>query len=447
MSSTYFSSLSGMLAASYGLQNTSNNVANMQTPGFKRSDVFYSSLGSGNGEEGLGSGVRASGKSINFSQGSYADTSKATDLAVVGQGFFVVKLQSGDYLYTRDGEFEFNKDGVLIDKHSNGQVQGYNSAGNLVPIYANGPKHTPGRASSQLFLMGKFLIHPKSDTQINEQTGSKRNKYQNVSFDVNEVYDANGKAHKITLEFQSRLVDYTDSSGTDTNLPTIPTPSDPTNPTKTTNPNDIKDDGKTWDLVRVTYDDEEITNFQDQQSLVFDFSNQLNPGASTIKLRLNQSQDISIEFGDFKEGIDNIVMLDNNSNTDNPNIKVRQNDGYSFGTQYDFSFDENGQIIYKYDNNQTITGIPIGLACFDDEQHHLQQTKDNLFKANSDARIHFGRPNHGRFGSIISNKLEKSNVDSTAEFANIVILQRMFQACSQIMDIDKQLLEDLEAKS
>lgn len=420
MNSTYFSSLSGMLAASYGLQNTSNNVANMQTPGFKRSDVFYSSLGSGNGEEGLGSGVRAGGKSINFSQGSYTQTSNATDLAVVGQGFFIVKLQSGDYLYTRDGEFEFNKDGVLIDKRSNGEVQGYNNAGNLVSIHSNGPKHTPGKATNQLFLSGKFLIHEKLQTGIDEQTGDKRNKYDNVCFDVNEVYDAHGKAHKITLEFQST-------------------------PPST---EDFNDTGKSWDLLRVTYDGEDITYFQDlEQSLVFEINNQLSPNFSTIKLHLTKSQDINLEFGDYKDGNDNILTLETSIAPPEQNIKTIQNDGYSFGTQYDFAFDEKGQIIYKYDNNQTITGIPIGLACFDDEQHQLEQTKDNLFKASSNARIHFGRPNQGRFGSIISNKLEKSNVDSTAEFANIVILQRMFQACSQIMDIDKQLLEDLEAKS
>ena len=85
MSSTYYTSLSGMTAASYGLQNTSNNIANMQSPGFKRSDVFYSSLGH--------SGVTVGGHNTNFSAGNYLETNNASDLAIVGNGFFIVKLK------------------------------------------------------------------------------------------------------------------------------------------------------------------------------------------------------------------------------------------------------------------------------------------------------------------------------------------------------------------
>ncbi len=80
MTNTYYTSLSGMIAASYGLQNTSNNVANMQSPGFKRNDVFYSSLGNGTGEEGLGAGVCVGGNKTNFSDGNYLETNNPSDL-------------------------------------------------------------------------------------------------------------------------------------------------------------------------------------------------------------------------------------------------------------------------------------------------------------------------------------------------------------------------------
>lgn len=76
-----------MLAASYGLQNTSNNIANMQSHGFKRSDVFYSSLGNGHGEEGNGHGVRVQGTSINFKGGNHQESGSGSDLALVGNGF------------------------------------------------------------------------------------------------------------------------------------------------------------------------------------------------------------------------------------------------------------------------------------------------------------------------------------------------------------------------
>lgn len=80
---------------------------------------------------------------------------------------------------------------------------------------------------------------------------------------------------------------------------------------------------------------------------------------------------------------------------------------------------------------------------FDDLEHTLVQAHDNLFRAKQTDGRKIGRPNQQGFGTIQPKKLESSNVDSTMEFGNIVVLQRMFQACSQIMDIDKQLLEEL----
>ena len=93
-----------------------------------------------------------------------------------------------------------------------------------------------------------------------------------------------------------------------------------------------------------------------------------------------------------------------------------------------------------------VEGIHVALALFDDMEHSLVAAHDNLFRAKNTHDRHIGRPNQQGFGTLQPKKLESSNVDSTTEFANIVVLQRMFQACSQIMDIDKQLLEELYKK-
>ncbi len=422
MTSTYYTSLSGMLAASYGLQNTSNNVANMQSPGFKRSDVFYSSLGNGSGEEGLGSGVCIGGTTTNFSDGKYLKTSNPADLAVIGQGFFIVRLKSGELLYTRDGEFGFNNDGILIDRHSGGQVQGYNTAGNLVPIHEKGQKNSPGKATREIFLKGQFILKEKSDTEKN-QPGPFKNKYQDINFSVINVYDAQGKAHELRLQFQSTPVLV---NGDNTSIP---------------------DEGNSWDLVDITCDGVKIPVPYNQKVIFNGMSQGAQLEHSTIRFTLNGTQEIALQFGNFKDGTDNSVQLkDSKLNPEGTKIETLQNDGYGEGKQISFSFDENGQISYNYDNGQTITGIYVGLARFDDLEHTLVQTKDNLFRAKSDQGIHLGRANHGGFGSIKAKQIETSNVDSTTEFANIVILQRMFQACSQIMDIDKQLLEGLQSK-
>ncbi|CAM2806812.1 flagellar hook-basal body complex protein [Legionella worsleiensis] len=422
MSNTYYTSLSGMLCASYGLQNTSNNVANMQSPGFKRSDVFYSSLGNSSGEEGLGSGVRIGGQVTNFNDGKFLATNNPTDVAVNGQGFFIIKLKNGALRYTRDGEFEFNSDGILIDKHSGGQVQGYNHAGNLVPIHKKGPQTSAGKASHEIFLNGDFILVKKSEDEKNTP-GALKNNYKNIKFSVATIYDNQGKAHEVELEFASTPV------GQD--------------------PGDMRpdDDGTSWDLISVKFTDKTDVYVPAGQKIVF---NRLNQGAnseySSITFKINGNQEIRLEFGTLRDSADNAVQLKElQQNPLGTQIDVYQNDGYGEGKQISFAFDENGQIVYYYDNGQNIKGIFLGLARFDDLEHTLVNTQDNLFEAKNDRTTHIGRPNKNGFGSIKGNQLESSNVDSTTEFANIVILQRMFQACSQIMDIDKKLLEELES--
>lgn len=428
MSNTYYSSLSGMLAASYGLQNTSNNIANMQSHGFKRSDAFFSSLGNGLGEEGMGHGVRVSGTRTNFSPGTYAKGMGDSDLAIVGHGFFVIKLKNNEFVYTRDGNFNFDN-GVLMDRKSGGQVQGYDSAGNLSAIHEKGPLTSPGKASRDIFLKGSFVAHPvdgKKNTDSDPTPKDSTNKkYENVVITLDKIYDAQGKAHKVSFEFKNRI--------------------DVQNP--------VHDEEKYWVLENVNCDDKDVDidpYYYGQEIEFVGSASGAQPPKDNIQFGLNGKQ-INIYFGTGHNGNSKSVQLETITNvvTDRKetNIEIDYNDGYGVGKQSHCSFDEEGQLTYYYDNGQTIKGIHVGLARFDDMENNLIQTQDNFFRAKTNRGIHYGRPNNNGFECIRKNELETSNVDSTAEFANIVVLQRMFQACSQIMDIDKQLLEELESKS
>ena len=427
MSNTYYSSLSGMLAASYGLQNTSNNIANMQSHGFKRSDVFFSSLGNGQGEEGMGHGVRVSGTRTNFSPGTYAQNMGDSDLAIVGHGFFIIKLKNNELVYTRDGNFNFDN-GVLMDRKSGGQVQGYDSAGNLTAIHEKGPLTTPGKASRDIFLKGSFVAHlidgeknPNTSDSTDQGSTEKIKKYENVVFTLDKIYDAQGKAHKVSFEFKNEIP-----------FEKYPNPEN------------------WWMLESVSCDDKDvdIDPYYYNQTIEFSGSEAIM-GSDSIQFGLNGKQ-VNLYFGTGHNSQTKAVQLETIEGVyanKKANIEISDNDGYGVGKQSHCSFDEEGQLTYYYDNGQTIKGIHVGLARFDDMENNLIQTQDNFFRAKTNRGIHYGRPNNNGFECIRRNELETSNVDSTAEFANIVVLQRMFQACSQIMDIDKQLLEELESKS
>lgn len=118
--------LSGINAASSGLGVISNNLANSQTQGFKSSRAEFADLFSG-AQNSPGNGVRVDSITQDFSQGSITGTGRELDMAIDGEGFFVLEDKSGKYenVFTRNGSFKLDKDGFLTDQEGN-RVQGFN---------------------------------------------------------------------------------------------------------------------------------------------------------------------------------------------------------------------------------------------------------------------------------------------------------------------------------
>ncbi|MCG8634213.1 MAG: flagellar hook-basal body complex protein [Desulfobacterales bacterium] len=120
LSSALFSGTSGLKNTSKGLQVTSNNISNTKTVGFKKgrttfADTLYQTVGTQGGAAQVGLGTSVNSVSQNFSAGSIETTGNATDLAIGGDGFFVVSQPGSDkMLYTRAGNFSFNKSGALV---------------------------------------------------------------------------------------------------------------------------------------------------------------------------------------------------------------------------------------------------------------------------------------------------------------------------------------------
>ncbi|MDX1352590.1 MAG: flagellar hook-basal body complex protein, partial [Thiomicrorhabdus sp.] len=117
--------LSGINAASNGLGVISNNLANAQSVGFKSSRAEFADLFS-EAQSSSGNGVRVAAITQDFSQGTINGTGRELDMAMNGEGFFVLQDQTGKYdnVYTRNGSFKLDKDGFLTDQAGN-QVQGY----------------------------------------------------------------------------------------------------------------------------------------------------------------------------------------------------------------------------------------------------------------------------------------------------------------------------------
>src|SRR5687768_1808575 len=135
--------VTGLLGYQQGLRTIANNTANLNTPGYKSStlqftDLFYSSSASGGRDIQLGYGLDTAGTRLDFSQGDLRQTGNDFDLAVDGEGLFVLKDANGETRYSRAGQFGFDGDGMLVSRIDGSKVMGTDSAGRSVEISLDG---------------------------------------------------------------------------------------------------------------------------------------------------------------------------------------------------------------------------------------------------------------------------------------------------------------------
>src|SRR5512145_318016 len=162
--SSFYASLSGLAANSGMLGVIGNNLSNLNTVGYKGSssafqDLFNASLGSngtsGNGDPmQVGLGTQLGAISQNFGQGSFQSTGNVTDMAVSGQGLFMLQRSDGSQVYSRAGNFSIDRDGFLVNPNGD-EVLGWNRVGNVlsttgivVPIQINSGTVSPPTATA-----------------------------------------------------------------------------------------------------------------------------------------------------------------------------------------------------------------------------------------------------------------------------------------------------------
>ena len=151
MFQAFFTGLSGMFSFTKNLNNVSNNIANMNTPGFKGSDTFYRSLTGG--ESGIGTQI--AGENQRFTNGEIRQTGKSGDLAIGGDGFFML-MQDGQVRYTRAGQFIFDEDGILIDSVTKAQVAAVNDSGQLEVINIGNKRVLAPSATTKVNFLGNL---------------------------------------------------------------------------------------------------------------------------------------------------------------------------------------------------------------------------------------------------------------------------------------------------
>jgi len=369
-----FNSLSGMFSFSRGLDNVSNNISNMNTPGFRGSDSFFESVGQGRGSRVAADGLRTG-------PGEIRQTGTATDLAIDGSGFFVLRDDEGRLHYTRAGQFRFNENGILIDSVTRFEVMAIRDDGTLESINVQSAN----------------ILAPVATTRINF-TGNLSPSATTVPVSNIRVFGANGEAQTLSATFTN---------------------------TGTTTPD-------SWTV--------NITNAAGATvgTGTIRFTAGLpTAGANTVTVTLPGSgQSIMVNFGEpgTTTGLTQISGLSNAPT-------ARAADGREALARTGVNIDDQGRIQYQYGSERR-EGPRIALG-FIQNEGDLEMESGRLVSGVRANDVQFGRAGEGQFGTISGGSLELANVDLTQEFADMIVIQRGYQASSRVMTVTNEMLQNL----
>jgi flagellar hook protein FlgE len=399
MLDSIFIGMSGLMGYSRGLRVIANNTANINTPGFKGAalqfgDLFYASGPASGAMAGaavnqLGQGLTTYATSLDFSQGELRQSGNDLDLAVDGQGLFVLKDKDGDLRYSRDGEFKFDDEGFLVSRTTNAKVMAYDEHGALVEVSLKNLRTNPAKATSTVSMRGVLASHANaSGTPDGTHTLT----------DVT-VMDAVGAEHSLLVQFKQ---------------------------VATTQLNTVR-----WEVTVKDGTTEVGTG-----SIMF-VGNQIDPASSKVTVSYQPSGQSAIPITlDFSQDVTSQVQ--GNDST----LAVTKTDGYAFGSLTQATFDADGVLNLKYSNGQTVKGVHLALSRFNSPDD-VRSAGDNLFEPTDASTWESGTAQTGAFGAIRSGVVEISNVDLSSEFSDLVIMQRGYQASSQVVSTANEMIQEL----
>jgi flagellar hook protein FlgE len=381
--------MSGLQGYSQGLRVIANNTANINTPGYKGStlqfaDMFYSNSNSGSGGTmQVGYGLNTAGTVLNFSQGELRSTGNSLDLAVDGQGLFTVQDDSGNLHYTRAGQFAFNTDGVLVSRVDGSKVMGLGSDGSLSQISIANAQTAAGKATTTVNFTGNL-----SSTATDQTIGSVK------------VIDSLGGEHVLSVKLTndsattpgSWKVQLLDETGAAVGTPGT-----------------------------IQFNNGSIDPAQSTAAFTFTPGN----GAPSLSLTL-----------DFGTGVTSFAA--GNLST----LAFTSQDGYGPGTLTGESFDSTGTLVLAYSNGQTVKDKQLALGRFD-SLDAVASSGNNEFDATNTLAWHAGAATANGFGKVRAGMVELSNVDLSQEFSDLVIMQRGYQASSQVISTANDMLQEL----
>lgn len=374
----------GLQAFQQGLRVIANNTTNLNTAGFKASTLQFSDLVDGNppgpGEASGGHGVTALASHLEWRQGDFRDTGNDFDLALDGQGLFMLRDAQGQTRYTRAGQFQFDADGVLVNRADGSKVLGRSADATPGEISTAGLRSIAGRPTQVARFTGNL-----SSTATEQTIGSVT------------VHDAVGGEHNLQLHLTSLAPDKAGSWRVE-----------------------LLDGSTSAGVSELVFEDGRPSAGSGKLSFTY-----TPAGGAAQPLTLDFSRDVT----SFASGsLSTLAMT--------------SQDGFGPGALTKLAFDATGTLVATYSNGQTSKGARLVLGRFATPDA-VQDLGGGLFAEADGMAWQLGAAGDAGFASVRAGALEISNVDLSREFSDLVIMQRGYQASSQIVSTANDMLQEL----
>ncbi len=430
------SSVTGLDATSRAISVVGDNIANVNTPGFKErraefGDVLGQSISAGGGFSQTGAGVKTSRVSTIYSQGTFESTGRTTDLAIEGRGFFVVDDQAGGRAYTRAGIFGFDSNGFL-STHDGATVQGYTIdqatgvvSGTLSDISINTTVSPPQQTTDYQLSLNLNANETPITAAFNWADPDSTSNFRTAV----TAYDSLGNPHTVTTFFTN-----TGSNAWEYRVGIDPNDTDTAVATSGDLYVEVGDGALTFDsnglLTDVTAGGSSLGDGSVSDSLTLPF----NGGADA-------SQAMGLNFGPWGgAGTGDSTTQFGGSDSA---VNSFTQDGFGPGNLQSIQIGLDGIITGQYSNGNNLDIAQIALAIFPNTEGLVSVGNNRLVESNVSGQPLVGGAQSGVMGSVRSSTIEQSNVDLATQFVKMIVHQRAFQANTRTVSVTNELMGNL----
>ncbi|MGF1698130.1 flagellar basal body protein FlgE [Vibrio lamellibrachiae] len=387
--------MSGLNTTSQELNTISNNIANVSTVGFKSSRAEFAAVMNG----GMGGGVEMSNVSQSFNGSNMSMTGRPTDLAIGGNGFFVLEAPDGSTSYSRAGMFNQDKDNFIVN-NSGHRLQGYSAdsfgnvqTGSVTDLQVK-TGSVPAQATSRVDFASNFDAGATDIDTVNNPFDPEDSDSYNSSY-TTTVYDSLGNEHTLTQYF-------------------------------------VKTGENEWD-VHYCMNGEDLAS---PTSVEFDTDGNLTDPTGDIAIAYDPQNGASAMAFDLS-------MTGTTQYGSDFAVSTNRSDGHTAGELTGITIDEDGYLFANYSNGEQMIQGQVILADFPNNGGLVQMGNTGWAATQASGQPLTGAPGTGTLGALSTGYLEESNVDLTGELVGLMTAQRNYQANAQSLSTQQQLTQVL----